>query len=188
MKRHYTGAMTLVVSAVLLGTALAQEPAAGSGVGWTGITAPDEVIEARRGLMDELERLIKPIDLFTVGEPADAAELQSAALTISRMLLAVPHLFPPTTNLYDPSVLESPTNALPAVWLDFGTFFELAEAAEAAASEMASATGEEPLRIAGRSLRASCDACHALYLKEYVPPKVTQEDLEFDFESVLPKD
>jgi cytochrome c556 len=188
MKRGYRGGVTLVATAGLITMALGQAPAPGHGSGWTGITDPEEVIEARRGLMVESERLMKPIDSFTTGEPIDAAQLQSAALTISRMLLALPHLFPPPTNLYDPAVPEPPTSALPAVWQDFATFFKLAEAAEAAATEMASTTGEEPLRQAGRNLRASCDACHAIYLQPYAPPKVTQEDLEFDFDSVLPRD
>jgi hypothetical protein len=107
---------------------------------------------------------------------------------MSRMLLAVPHLFPPTTRLHDPTVLESATNTLPVVWQDFDTFLALAEAAEVAASTMAETTGEEPLRAAARSLRASCDACHALSMKAYVKPEVTLEDLEFDFDSVLSKD
>ena len=167
------------------------EPAASAAVtgpGWTGLTAPGEVIEARRGLMDELEVLIKPIDSFTTGEPADLALLQSTARTMSRMLLAVPHLFPPTTNLHDSTVLESATNTLPAVWQNFDTFLALADASETAARTMAETTGAEPLRAAARNLRASCDACHALSLKAYVKPEVTQEDLEFDFDSVLPKD
>ena len=42
-------------------------PAPGTEPGWTGITEPEEVIEARRALMDEAENLMKPIDGFTVG-------------------------------------------------------------------------------------------------------------------------
>jgi cytochrome c556 len=161
--------------------------AALSGPGWTGLTEPAEVIEARRGLMDELERLIKPIDLYTIGEPADPEELRSAAVTISRMLLAVPHLFPPTTNLYDPNALDPQTATLPVLWRTFDTFFELSEAAEMAATSMTTVDDPEALRAAARSLRASCDACHAIYLRAYEAPTVKPEDLEFDFESVLPQ-
>lgn len=202
MKRGCGLGAALVAGMAALGLGCAQEPApqqtqepppesavpaAVTGPGWTGLTEPEEVIEARRGLMDELEVLIKPIDSFTTGEPADLARLQSTARTMSRMLLAVPHLFPPTTNLHDPTVLESATNTLPAVWQNFDTFLALAEASEAAASTMAETTEAEPLRAAARNLRASCDACHALSLKAYVKPEVTREDLEFDFDSVLPK-
>jgi cytochrome c556 len=198
MKRGYWLDAALVAGMAAVGFGCAQEqtpqqtpepaaPAAVAGPGWTGLTEPAEVIEARRGLMDELERLIKPIDLYTIGEPADPEELRSAAVTISRMLLAVPHLFPPTTNLYDPKVVDPQTAALPVLWRTFDTFFELSEAAEVAATSMTTVDDPEALRAAARSLRASCDACHAVYLRAYEAPTVKPEDLEFDFESVLPK-
>jgi cytochrome c556 len=138
--------------------------------------------------MAELERLIIPIDSFTAGEPAGEAQLQAAARTIGTLLWAVPHLFPPTTSSYDAALPEPATNALPALWLDFDTFAELTKAAAATADRMASTAGEEPLRSAGRSVRAGCDGCHALYMREYVPSAVTEEDLEFDFDSFLPQD
>ena len=46
----------------------AEAPASpGTEPGWTGVTEPGEVIEARRVLMTEAERLMKPIDSFIVG-------------------------------------------------------------------------------------------------------------------------
>ena len=202
MKRGYGFGVALVVAAVALSLGCAQEeapqqaqtqtsesaaPAALAGPGWTGLTEPGEVIEARRGLMDELEVLIKPLDSYTIGESADPVELQSTARTMSRMLLAVPHLFPPTTDIHDPAAHDAATNALPAVWQSFDTFLALADASETAARTMAETTGAEPLRVAARNLRASCDACHALSMKPYVAPQVSEEDLDFDFDSVLPK-
>ena len=50
-------------------------PAALEGPGWTGLTEPAEVIEARRLLMVEAERLMKPIDEFSIGSPGDPAAL-----------------------------------------------------------------------------------------------------------------
>ena len=148
--------------------------APGSEPGWTGITEPNEVIEARRALMTQVETLMKPIDSFIVGEPADAATLRTNATTIEPMLLALPHLFPPTT-------------ALPTIWQRFPAFQTFAESAERAAAALAkSEDGEQPLRDASARLRASCDACHAAFMKPYTPPVVTDEDREFDFESVLP--
>ncbi len=151
-----------------------------------GATDPLEVIEARRVLMQEAERQIKPIDEYTLGTPADPAALKSAARTIEALLLALPHLFPPDTNRFDPTTREPPTITLPAVWENFATFQEMGVAAEAAAAEILIAEGEEPLRDAARALRASCDACHAAFTKPYVPPKVTDEDRNFDFEQFLP--
>jgi hypothetical protein len=35
-------------------------------------------------------------------------------------------------------------------------------------------------------MRAACDTCHAAFMKAYTPPQVTDEDRNFDFDSVLP--
>jgi len=153
--------------------------------GWTGITEPDEVIEARRALMTEVETLMKPVDNFIAGEPADAATLRANAAAIEPMLLALPHLFPPTTNLFDPDALDPPTLALPTIWQRFPAFQTFATSAERAAAALATSEDGEPLRGASARLRASCDACHAAFMKPYTPPVVTDEDREFDFESVL---
>jgi cytochrome c556 len=186
MHRTHIAVIALAVGA-MGGWALAQSPAP-EGAGWTGMTEPEELIEARRVLMIEVERQMIPIDRFTVGEPADLAALKSAAETLEAMLLAFPHLFPPTTNLYDPAELEPPTRALPEIWQDFDSFRTLAEAAETAAGSMAAADGADALRTAGLNLRATCDACHAQFARPYASPKVTEEDLEFDFDAVLPRD
>jgi cytochrome c556 len=168
----------------------APEPAAsaapGAAPGWTGITEPGEVIEARRVLMTEVETLMKPVDGFIVGEPADAATLRANATAIEAMLLALPHLFPPTTNLFDADAHDPPTTALPAIWQRFPAFQTFAESAERAAAALAAAKDGEALREASARLRASCDACHAAFMKPYTPPVVTDEDRNFDFESVLP--
>jgi cytochrome c556 len=160
--------------------------APGAEPGWTGITEPNEVIEARRALMTEVETLMKPVDNFIVGEPADAATLRANAAAIEPMLLALPHLFPPTTNLFDPGAHDPTTTALPVIWQRFPAFQTFAESAERAAAALAMSEDGEPLRDASARLRASCDACHAAFMKPYTPPVVTDEDRQFDFESVLP--
>lgn len=154
--------------------------------GWTGLTEPEEVIESRRVLMAEAERLIAPIDAFTIGTPADPDVLHENARAIEAMLLALPHLFPPTTNRYDPNVLESPTVALPSIWENFDAFLAQAEAAEMAAAALITTADDESMRAAAMQLRAACDACHAAYMKPYTPPEASPEDFEFDFESALP--
>jgi cytochrome c556 len=156
------------------------------GPGWTGLTEPGEVIEARRLLMAEAERLMKPIDEFSIGQPGDPAALRSAATTLEPLLLALPHLFPPTTNLFDPAAHDPPTIALPAIWQRFAAFQTFAESAERAAAALATAEDGEPLRAASARMRAACDTCHAAFMKPYTPPQVTDEDREFDFDSVLP--
>ncbi len=163
-----------------------QAAAARRGAGWTGLTEADEIIEARRLLMVEAERLMKPIDELAIGEPADAAAVRSNAVTLEPILLALPHLFPPTTNLFDPAALDPPTVALPAIWQRFAAFQTFAESAEGAAAALAAADDGEPLRAASARLRGACDTCHAAFMKPYRPPVVTDEDRNFDFESALP--
>ncbi|HEY9182601.1 MAG TPA: cytochrome c [Gammaproteobacteria bacterium] len=148
---------------------------------------PLETIEARRLLMLEAGRQIEPIDLYTIGTPADPADLRAAAVTIESLLPAFPHLFPSSTNLFDPTTREPPTTALPAVWENFAAFQAMNVATEEAAAALAAADGEESIKAAAQNLRAACDACHQAFTKRYVPPQVTDEDRDFDFEEFLPK-
>lgn len=161
-------------------------PAPNADLSWTGIAEPEELIEARRALMDRAEDLMKPIDSFTVGEPADPKELRANAETIGAMLHAVPHLFPPTTNRFDPDAHDPPTLALPTIWQRFAAFETFAKNAQRMAAALVASEDGEPLRAASVQLRAACDACHAGFMKPYTPPVVTDEDKNFDFDSVLP--
>lgn len=174
----------LLVLALGSGLARAEDPA---GPGWTGLTSPKDVIAARQSIMAELERLMRPIDTFAAGQAGEPADLRTAAAAIPPLLLAAPHLFPPTTNLYDAAEAEPATLALPAIWESFPTFYALAAASSTAATKMVRAAEPQALRIAGRELRATCDACHTPYLRPYVAAGVSEADLEFDFDSVLPQ-
>jgi cytochrome c556 len=184
MKRSmYVLALVAALGLTLAG-AHAQAPA---GAGWTGVNAPADVIAARAALMAELERLMRPVDTFAAGEGGDVDEVRAAATTIAPLLLATPHLFPPTTNLYDPAAEQPATLALPAIWQSFPAFYSMAGAAAAAATKMTGLTNAEELRAAGTALRAACDACHTPYLRPYVASSVSESDLDFDFDSVLKK-
>lgn len=176
-----------VLALALAASASAQEMAPTSGPGWTGLTRPSEVITARQTLMTEIGRLMRPVDTHASGEPVDPAAIRAAAGAVAALLSAVPHLFPPTTNTYsdDP---ETPTLALPAIWEDFESFERLAAASSAAAEALAAAPDGDALRTASLGLRATCDACHTPFLRPYVAEGVSSEDLDFDFDSVLPKD
>ncbi len=182
-----TSRFLIVMFSVAGGVTLAADTPPAAGPGWTGVTNPKDVITARQELMEHIELLMEPIDTIQVKGVRAADGLRASAATISAMLLAVPHLFPPTTNRYDPKVTEPATLALPGIWKDFGSFYKLAGAAAKAAEEMADTQGKEPLKTAGLKLRASCDACHALYLRPYEPPRILDSDREFDFESAFPK-
>ena len=180
IRRAVIGALALA------GVALSAEAGPGDGPGWTGITNPKDVIAARGELMEEIEHLMQPIDTFEVVDTDDLNGLRLNANTVHVMLLALPHLFPPTTNLYDPNAETPATLALPAIWKDFDSFYRLAGAASKAAETMADTpAGKQQLRAEGLALRATCDACHALYLRPYHESKVTDADINFDFDAVL---
>jgi cytochrome c556 len=183
MKAGYVLGTALI--AALAGAVWGADSAPKDGPGWTGLTEPEELIEAREALMVEMERIMRPLDSYTIGEPASPDELRSISQTVSQMMLAIPHLFPPTTNLYDPNVPIPKTLALPAIWKNWDSFEKLAEAAEVQASKITNMRTPDELKAGALALRATCDACHALYLRPYVPAKVTDEDRNFDFDSVL---
>ncbi|MEP7247570.1 MAG: cytochrome c [Gammaproteobacteria bacterium] len=180
-------ALLAVTAAFVAGLALAADAAPGRGPGWTGITNPKDVIAAREELMVHIEELMQPIDTIQVKDAYDPGTLRFNAEVITAMLLALPHLFPPTTNRYDPKDKLPETLALPGIWKNFGDFYKLAAAASVAATEMAETEGLPSLKRASLKLRASCDACHTLYLLPYEPPKVLDSDLKFDFDSALRK-
>ncbi len=186
MKDIHTAALSLA-AALSAATAFAADPAPKNAPGWTGITEPAKVIEAREALMVEIERIMRPLDSYTIGEPADPEDLRSIAQTVSQMLLALPHLFPPTTNLYDAKAETPKTLALPPIWQNFAAFQKMAETAQAQAEKVTKMKTPDELKAGALALRATCDACHVVYLRPYVPSTVKQDDVNFDFDSVLKK-
>lgn len=181
MQRRPLAGLALFAAAGLAIPAAAQD----DGPGWTGVTNIEDLIAARQELMFAIEDLMRPIDTYTVDASVDPDRLTANAASIVPMMRAVPHLFPPTTNLYDPDAEYPATLALPHIWEDFPAFYAMAGAAAAAATALTEAAGEDALRAAALGLRASCDACHALNLRPYEASKVTEEDLDFDFESIF---
>src|SRR5512143_753761 len=95
---------TALLAIAFGGVAHAADPAPTAGPGWTGVTRPQDVIAARQELMEHAEILMEPIDTITVKEVTNEDQLRTNATAIEAMLGALPHLFPPTTNLYDPKV------------------------------------------------------------------------------------
>src|SRR4051812_36200771 len=157
MRVSFVARAVLAIVMAVAGVALAADGATlAQGPGWTGVTKPKDVITARQELMEHIELLMEPIDTITVQEVRDVEQLHTHAEAIAAMLLAVPHLFPPTTNLYDPKAKQPATLALPAIWKDFDTFYGLAGAASKAAETFSETRGKEALRAASKKLRASC--------------------------------
>ena len=176
-----------IVPALVLPLCLsAADRQVGVGQGWTGVTHPKEVIVARQELMEHIELLMEPIDTLTVQPVQDVERVRQNAEIIGAVLLSVPHLFPPSTNLFDAKASQPQTLALPPIWKQFDTFYRLAGFAAKATEVMAEAKDEPAMRRASLALRGSCDACHTLYLRRYEPPKTKESDYTFDFDSALP--
>jgi cytochrome c556 len=185
MRRVVTACALALFAIALASLAVAADAVPGQGQGWTGVTMPKAVIAARQEVMEHMEILMKPIDTITVSGVRNVEQLHENAEVLGAILMAVPHLFPPTTNLYDPKVTMPATLALPAIWQNFDSFYSLAAAASKSADTFAVTKGSAQLRAASLKLRASCDACHTLYLRKYESPKVLESDYKFDFESAL---
>ena len=142
----------------------------------------EDVIAAREALMVAAEDLMRPIDTYTVDDSIDPELMRTNAKAIAAMLQTVPFLFPKSSNLYDAQDDLPATLALPAVWESFDSFTALAEAAAAAASMLAEADHADALLSGSLGLRATCDACHEVYLLPYEPPTVSEDELNIDFD------
>lgn len=188
--RMWTTSLGAALAAIVAIGAAAQESEGASveaaapveGQGWTGLTNPMDVIAARGALMAEMEQLMIPIDSYTAGDVYDLDMLRENAAGVARLLTVVPHLFPPTTNLYDPDAEIPVTLAQPELWENFDTFYRLATAASGVADEASSTQDPEAFRQQGLAIRAACAACHDTFLLPYVPETVNPEEFQdFDF-------
>ena len=98
-------------------------------------------------------------------EPADATE---HADMISIMLMSFPHLFPPSTNQWQPNVDRDPatdTVASPDLWRNFSDFYQRAQAASKLALDATRAKTGNEFKGLIVQLRAACNTCHAAYMK-----------------------
>jgi cytochrome c556 len=154
---------SLCLGAVLLGTGLvasAQDQSAAT---------PGDAILARKTLMDTLSDNMDQIEGMISTNKIDLADAHEHADTISVMLMAFPHLFPPSTNQWKPGVDPDPvtgTSASPDVWTKFADFYQRANAASKTAYEMSRADKADDLKARTAELRTACNACHAQYLKQ----------------------
>jgi cytochrome c556 len=92
--------------------------------------APKDTIFARKILMgaidmnmDEIETMLAPEGKLVLADAQEHAE------TISTMLMAFPHLFPPATNQWKPGENRDPatdTFANPDLWSNFADFYQRA--------------------------------------------------------------
>jgi cytochrome c556 len=131
--------------------------------------APRDTIFARKILMgaidmnmDEIETMLAPEGKLVLTDAEEHAE------TISTMLMAFPHLFPPATNQWKEGADRDPatdTFANPALWSNFADFYRRATEASKIAWDASRAKRPDEFRPMIKELRQRCNACHALNLK-----------------------
>jgi cytochrome c556 len=138
---------------------------------------PKDTIFARKILMDTIDRNMDALEeMVRSGQPIDFADAHEHADTISVMLMAFPHLFPPSTNQWRPNVDRDSgrdTFAAPELWTQFSDFYRQAAAASRLAYAASRASTEADFKKTMAELRSACDFCHARYLKvdrEWVDP------------------
>jgi hypothetical protein len=115
---------TLIAAACLMLAGLAGSVARGQD---QGAATPADAIFARKTVMDTLSSKMDVLEAATAGTAKiDIAGANDQADTVSVLLMAFPHLFPPATNQWKPNVDKDPgtdTFAAPEVWTKFGDFY-----------------------------------------------------------------
>jgi cytochrome c556 len=133
------------------------------------IATPKDAIFARKILMSSIGENMDAIStVLQSAKPLDLVDVREHADTISVMLMAFPHLFPASTNQWQPNVERDPgtdTFAAPEVWRDYASFYKRATEASKLAYLASRALEEPAYRAYIPQLQAACDGCHAQFLK-----------------------
>ena len=128
-----------------------------------------DVIFARKTMMDSISDNMDQIEMMISTGKIDVADAHEHADTMSVMLMAFPHLFPPASNQWkannpDPDPVTD-TFASPDVWSKFSDFYKRANDASKTAFDIGHADKADELKASTQKLRVACNACHAAYLK-----------------------
>jgi cytochrome c556 len=154
------GAACLAVGLVGTTSAVAQDP---------NPSTPKDMIFARKTLMDSIGTNMYAIDGMLETGKIDLDKGRANAESISAMLMAFPHLFPPSTNLWKPNAprdAATDTLADPAIWESRSFFYRDATAASKYAFEASRAQNVADFSKSARDLRLTCDGCHSTYQKK----------------------
>jgi len=138
-----------------------------------GQTAADppakDTIFARKTLMGAIDHNMDEVEtMLAPGGKLESADAREHTDTISILLQAFPHLFPPATNQWKPGIERDPatdTFASPELWSKFPDFYARAAAASKLALEASQAKRLDEFRAKMVQLRAACNGCHELYQK-----------------------
>ena len=153
------------------GALLAAAVLATSWVAWAqdqSAATPKDAIFARKVVMGAIGSHMDEIDTMVETGKIELTEGRDHADAISVLLMAFPHLFPPSTNQWKPDVERDPgtdTFAAPKIWTRYADFYKQAADSSKTAYNVSRAQNDEEFKKFGAQLRASCDACHATYMK-----------------------
>lgn len=128
-----------------------------------------DVIFARKALKDAICDKMAGIERMIALRRIDLEDVHAQADAISVMLMAFPHLFPPSSNQWKPDADQDPesaTLASPELWTQFPDFYRQAAAASKTAFDLSRAPTIDDVKTRARELRIECDTCHALYLED----------------------
>ena len=129
---------------------------------------PRDIIFARKTLMAVIADNMQEIEAMTGSGKIDLARGRANANSISAMLLAFPHLFPPSTNTWVPNAPRDPavdTFADPSLWKEFTFFYKEVQASSKYAYNASRAQTEAEFKKQAADLRLTCDTCHATFQK-----------------------
>jgi cytochrome c556 len=133
------------------------------------LPAAKDTIFARKILMGSIDMNMDEIETMLAPEgKLELADAQEDSETISTMLMAFPHMFPPTTNQWKAGAARDPatdTFASPDVWTNFADFYARATEASTIAWNASRARRAADFRALIVQLRERCNGCHALNLK-----------------------
>ena len=131
---------------------------------------PQETIFARKILMDSIGRNMDDLEANAGSAKIALAEGRDHADIISVMLMAFPHLFPPSTNEWKPNVVDRDpgrdTFAAPEIWTGFADFYQRGRDAADIAFKASRVETEAAFKEQVAQLRGACDSCHAIYMKK----------------------
>ena len=134
-----------------------------------GVPPPKDTIFARKIMMNAIDMNMDEVEtMLAPGGKLNLADAIEHADAISILLLGFPHLFPVTTNQWNPNATRDPatdTYASPGLWINFADFYRRAGAASKTALDATRAKTPEDFRARIVELRTQCNACHALYQK-----------------------
>jgi cytochrome c556 len=131
--------------------------------------AIQDAIFARKTLMDFLCDRMTEIETMIGQGHIDLKFAQRSGESMSAMLLAFPHLFPPASNRWHTEPNPDPaaeTLASPDLWPRYSDFYQQAAASSKAAHALGGSASTEDVKSRARELRILCDTCHALYLED----------------------